>query len=185
MYPALNLPANFRKHHSLQSLKGGWWMRELDFVPTWWLHGLYTGTAAPREYSVGNRMHDPNQMQIILYPAPGTSIEAYELVYTRDPGWFSTNNVSTATWKAEATADTDYLDWPDRYMDLFYASARKWLYGQLKDSAGQLGAVAGEYVRLMAACKGDDRRTTRLRTIGDRAMGTPIGQRYVITEDAS
>jgi hypothetical protein len=155
LYSMVDLPPNYRKLVNIYPVEADDKMR---FVPTpgaWWLQAWYRGVGKPDRYSIVYPRQDPNRVQLMLYPAPTTGRDVYEVVYVRDPGWYSTNVAATATWKRESTADTDYLDWPDRHMDVFYKAALVSLYEE-EDPQGKLSMALGAFMDAAEGAAGDD-----------------------------
>lgn len=173
VYPLIDLPANFKRLESLYDMSRAEGLAEVVPPDAWWLNAGDAGASEPRAYAVVQKRSDPNQMQLLLYPAPGSTVYGYELTYLRDPGWYDSATVATAAWSREATADTNYLDWPDKYMDLYYAAARLCLLRE-NDPHNKLRDVEGEYFELFAAASGDDRRSNVLRTLGDGGVGGSV-----------
>lgn len=172
VYPLVALPANFKRVESLYDMSRAEPLAEVQPPDAWWLSAGDAGSSEPLGYAVVQKRSDPNQMQLLLYPAPDT-VYGYELTYLRDPGWYDSATVATATWSREATADTNYLDWPDKYMDLYYAAARLCLLRE-NDPMGKLRTVENEYYELYAASSGDDRRSNVLRTLQDGGVANSV-----------
>lgn len=170
VYPLIDLPANFRRVEAMQDAARGLPLAEVTPPSAWWLNAGQAGASEPTAYGIVQKRSDPDQMQLLLYPPPGDTVYGYELTYVRDPGWYDTATVATRTWKREATADTDYLDWPEKYMDLFYAAARLCLYRE-DDPSNKKQDTEAEYYDLFAAASGDDKRSNVLRTLGDGGVG--------------
>jgi hypothetical protein len=151
----VDLPPNFRKLVNIYPVEAD---DKLRFVPTpgaWWLQAWYRGVGRPDRYAIVYPRQDPNRVQVMLYPAPSTGRDVFEVVYVRDPGWYPNATAATATWKREATADTDYLDWPDRHMDVFYKGALVSLYEE-EDPQGKLGMADAMYEEAVRRASADD-----------------------------
>lgn len=172
-YPLLALPANFKRVESLYDMDRAQPLAETQPPDAWWLKAAQIGTSEPTCYAVVQKRNDPNSMQLLMHPKPGSTVYGYELTYLRDPGWYDSATVATATWSREATADTNYLDWPDKYMDLYYAAARVCLLRE-NDPMQKLRGVELEYDELFMAASGDDKRSNVLRTLQDGGVAGDV-----------
>jgi hypothetical protein len=155
LYPRVALPENFRRNTALYEVTPDSRMDEIPLAANWYSHAWQSETSRPTHYSFEQARNDPNSRNLLLYPALGDETRIYQMVYVRDPGWFNTNVPATATWKREATADTDYLDWPDRHMDLFQKAALLSLFEE-HDPERKYEQVYREFEIAMARCQSDD-----------------------------
>lgn len=116
VFPLLDLPANFRNKGILIDVEDNEYLEDLPYDPMWLLHSERTGAGEPEKFSIIPKRNDPNQWQLMLYPAPLTA-RAYQLAYIRNPGWFTTAVPATSAWAAVAptgtAGDAYYVDWPD------------------------------------------------------------------------
>jgi hypothetical protein len=156
VFPRVNLPANFRRMGGIMEPASGQPLHQAEAKAGWWYQAYQQQTAWPRVWAIEQARNDVNQVQILLYPAPDI-VRSYEIFYCRDPGWFDNVDPHLAAWKVEATVDTDYLDWPDRQMDLFYRAALLSLYEE-SDPEGKLGTAMGAFHQSLQQCKADDNR---------------------------
>lgn len=182
VYPLYNLPANFRELRAVYDTKRQDWMNETTVPELWWLHAEHAGASQPEGYSIVQKRHDPNIMQMLFWPAPGDTTEAYEVLYVREAGWYDTNTPATSTFKMLATADTDYVDWPEAKLDLLFKAIMVCYWEEMGDSARQQGAERA-YFRTLGPAKSDDKRSKKKRTLSDggSAVNLPRSQWIVPT----
>lgn len=178
VYPLYSLPANFRRKAGLFDPGRRRWLRYADSTALWWVHAGRTGTAQPEAYGFTPLRHDPNISRLLLYPAP-SAVENYELVYWRHAGWYSSNTPATSTFKLKATADTDYIDWPDDMLDLLYAAILLELYEEIGDP--KMGAAASRYFQLYEAAAADDQENGEIRRIGQSGGRGPNQRHFIST----
>lgn len=115
VYPLIDLPGNFARAIDLIDVETNDVLSEVPYSANWVLHSERTGVGTPTHFSLVAKRNDPNQYQLLLYPAPDVQRQ-YQLTYYRLPGWYDTATPATSTWKRQATASTDYVDWPDKMM---------------------------------------------------------------------
>lgn len=171
VYPLYSLPANFRRKAGLFDPGRRRWLRYTDSTTLWWVHAGRAGTGQPEAYGFTPLRHDPNTTRLLLYPAP-SAVENYELVYWRHAGWYDTATPATSTFKLKATADTDYIDWPDDMLDLLYAAIVLELYEEIGDQ--RAGHAFQRYMTLYEAAAADDQENGQIRQLGQ-----PSGRGYV------
>lgn len=182
VYPLYDLPAEFREMRAVYNVTRGGYMHPVEVPEMWWLHANTFGTSQPRGYTLVQARHDPNIMQIMLWPAPGSTREGLEISYVREAGWYDTAVPATSTFKLEATADTDYLDWPDKMRDLLYAGVMLCLSEELQ--AGDAGAWQRAYYQKLAKYKANDQRDKSLRRLSDgNGGGDPYHHQFKIPGD--
>ena len=175
-YPLIDLPANFRRKAGIFDPGRRCWLRYADSTSLWWVHAGRTGTAQPEAYGFTPTRHDPNITKLLLYPAPN-AIENYEMVYWRHAGWYDTAVPATSAFKLKATADTDYIDWPDDMLDLLYAAILLEMYEEIgHENAGQ---AQQRYYQLYEQAAADDQENGEVRTLGT-SSGRGHVQRYFI-----
>lgn len=121
LFPLVDLPANFKKHIALYDPETDEPLGYVGFGENSYRQSQRTGSGTPELYTFKPKRHDVNVRQLMLYPPPATK-RIYQLAYFRQPGWFDTSTVATNAWKREATADTDYVDWPDDLMHVLRAA---------------------------------------------------------------
>lgn len=168
VYAFYDLPVNFGWLNSLEDVTGDRPLDELTFNDNHWLHAARAGTGDPEAYALMTKRNDPNVKRLFFYPAP-QSARLYQLVYYRYPGWFDTATPATSTWKRTATADTDYVDWPDDYMDLLHDAIRACVAKEIRpDDAARF---MGEYRMNLAATANSERREGKPRLLGRPASG--------------
>jgi hypothetical protein len=120
----------------------------------------YVGAGVPWVFAIVPKRNDPSVRQLFLYPPPETA-KRYQLVYFRKPGWFDTATPATSTWKAKATADTDYVDWPPKENYVLEAAVLAAVAREIKP------ASAPEYEQAFAACA---LKAASYDQVGGRAM---------------
>jgi hypothetical protein len=179
VYPLYNLPANFRRKSGIFDPGRRRWLRYADSTSLWWVHAGRAGAGQPEAYGFTPLRHDPNITRLLLYPAP-SAIENYEMVYWRHAGWYSTDTPATSTFKLKATADTDYIDWPDDMLDLLYAAILLELYEEIGHE--KQGMAMSRYFQLYEQAAADDQENGEIRQLGT-SSGRGHVQRYFI--DAS
>lgn len=148
VYPLVNLPDNFGKCRALIDVESGNYLTELPYDAMWISHAERAGTGTPESFSIVPKRHDPNQWQLMLYPPP-TLEQQYQMAYFRLIGWYDTSTPATSAWKRKATADTDYVDWPDKWMHVLeaavcYMVARETMPSKAGEYKGQLDMLLYE-----------------------------------------
>lgn len=133
VYPLIDLPGNFAHVRALFDVEGGNDLVEVPYDAAMGIHADRAGEGMPETFSIVAKRNDPNQWQLLLYPAPST-VRQYQLVYFRLPGWYDTSTPATSTWKRKATADTDYVDWPDKLMYVLEAAVLAMVAREIKPS---------------------------------------------------
>lgn len=162
-YPAYDLPANFRRQRELIDLQTRQALRFIDWGAMQWEHNEQAGTGEPVSYTIHQRRNDPSVYQLWVWPAPSTTVRSYAMLYWKDAGWYDTATPATSAWKREATADTDYVDWPPRFLDLLRQACLVALY---RENAPQKYGMAMEaYARMVADAIEDDEVSGQIRTL--------------------
>lgn len=125
VYPLIDLPGNFNKLIALIDPETGDAVEEVPYEANWLMHSERAGTGPAEYFSLIPKRNDPNQWQLMLYPAPDVK-RIFQIVYYRYPGWYDTAVPATSTWARKAPAgtsgDTYYVDWPDKLMYLLQAA---------------------------------------------------------------
>lgn len=163
LYALYDLPLNFGWMNALWDVTGQSPLAEMNFGEDHLLHAMRAGTGDPEGYALVGKRHDPNVKQIMLYPAPAAA-KVYQIAYFRKPGWFDTATPATNTWKRTATADTDYVDWPDDYMDLLKDAICAKVAKEIKPEMAD--AFMATYRANMAESANMERKQGRPRLIG-------------------
>ena len=178
IYPLISLPANFRQQEALFDPGRRRYLRYAEDTELWWVHAARAGTGQPEAFGFTATRHDPNITKLLLYPAP-SSVENYELVYWRHAGWYDTNTPATSTFKLNATATTDYIDWPDDLLDQLYASIDKSLHEET--GAESVAGLANSYYELLERAMSDDQESGQIRGLSDGSGAAGRTQRYFIS----
>ena len=170
VYPLYDLPLNFNR---LRPEGGGLLdvgsnQGELPYVQFGMMELLQSqrsGAGLAQAFSIVAKRNDPTVWQLFLYPPP-SSTKRYQLIYFRKAGWFDTAVPATSAWKEEATADTDYVDWPPKFDFVLEAAICAAVAGEIKadgatkylsafylavDKAANMDRVAGKPIRLSRA----------------------------------
>jgi hypothetical protein len=174
VYPCYDLPADFRSLRGIWDIKRQDWLREVEVSEMWWLHSEHAGASQPEGYAVKQKRHDPNVQQLIFWPAPGSTTDAFEIAYTREAGWYSSATPATSTFKMIGTATTDYVDWPEAKLDLLYRAIMVCYYEETGEPKLQ-GAERAYYMALDKN-RADDKRSRVKRTLSDGGAGPSIPQ---------
>lgn len=182
VYPLHDLPANFRELSAIYDTKRNDYLRETTVPELWWLHAQTYQASQPRGYAIVPHYHDPNIMQLMLWPPPSSTVEAYEAVYVREAGWYSSNTPATSTFKLEATADSDYVDWPDSKRDLLYAAIMVCLYEELNEG-NKLQSWQRSYAQKVAKAKANDKKSKVRRQLSDGSGYGEPHQQFLIPGD--
>ncbi|MBK9976209.1 MAG: hypothetical protein IPP14_15695 [Planctomycetes bacterium] len=171
-YPAYDLPLNFRRTRKLIDLQSRDTLRYIESDTMQWEHNEQAGTGTPCSFSVRQRRNDPTVYQLWLWPAPDTTVKSYQLLYWKDAGWYDTATPATNAWKREATADTDYVDWPPRMLDLLRQAILVSLY---RENAPQKFGMAFEtYMQMLSTAMQDDEVHGEVRTLSSgQRMSAP------------
>ena len=175
MYPLYDLPTNFFRIRPeggglIDTNSGGGELAYSNFGVTHYLHAERVGSGEPEAFGLQAKRHDANQWQLFMYPAPSRA-KRYQLVYFRKPGWYDTNVPATSEWKPQATADTNYVDWPDKLSFVLEAAVaaavakeiKPDLYPKLQSDFMYQASVAASMDRVSAK--------PALLSRGSRAMG--------------
>jgi hypothetical protein len=129
------------------------------------LQSMRAGSGRLEVYGIQAKRHDPEQMQIFMYPAPAQT-RRYQLVYFRRPGWFSSATPATSTWKAKATADTDVVDWPGQLDNVLNAAVLAQVAKAIKpDRYDQLNK---DFYKLCSTAESMDRKAPGLMRMSRR-----------------
>ena len=163
VYPLYALPTNFGWLNALVDVTAGDPLVECSFNNQHELHSLRGGTGQPSSYALVQKRHDSNVDQLFLYPSPSAE-RLYQLAYFRHPGWFDTATPATSSWKRTATADTDYVDWPDKYMDLLHDAIRACVAKEIRPELAQ--QYMGEYSMNMQKSANMERKNGVPRLLG-------------------
>lgn len=167
VYPLVNLPANFNKAICLIDPESNTSLPEIAYDAAWVLHSERAGTGVPDRHSFIPKRHDPNQYQLMLYPAPDAQRQ-YQLVYYRYAGWYNTSTPATSTWARRApagtTGDSYYVDWPDAYMHVLEAAV---LYMMAREVApASAGSYKSDLDMVFAEVAETDKRSAKPMYVG-------------------
>ncbi len=174
VYPLLDLPGNFYKAQALVDVEGGQFLEEVGYSADHLLHAERAGTGTPERYAFVPKRNDPNVWQMMMYPAPAAQ-KQYQLIYFRYPGWYDTATPATSTWKRKATADTDYVDWPDKLMFVLEAAVLAMVAREIKRDVAN-AYMADFHLQLSKAANFDKRSQKPL--LLSRGIRQPMGQLY-------
>jgi hypothetical protein len=163
VYPCYDLPVNFRRKRQLIDMQTRQPMRYIDFDDMSWDHNEQAGTGAPIDYTIRARRNDPSVYQLWLWPAPDTTVKSYQMTYWKDAGWYDTAVPATNAWKREATADTDYADWPPRMLDLLRQAILVCLYRE--NAPQKFGPAMESYARMVMDAMNDDEVSGEVKTL--------------------
>lgn len=174
VYPLVDLPGNFYKAQALADVEGGTWLEEVSYSADHILHSERAGTGTPERYAFVPKRNDPNVWQMMFYPAPAVQRQ-YQLVYFRYPGWYDTATPATSTWKRKATADTDYVDWPDKTMFVLKAAVLAMVAREIKRD--QANAYMADFHLQLNKAANFDRKSQKPLLLS-RGTRPPMGMDY-------
>lgn len=177
VYPLYALPDNFRRHVDLFDVGRQRVMQWSTTPPLWDAHAARAGVATPQVYGTVVKRHDPNTTNMLLYPAPD-GIEKFQLVYMRHTGWYDAATPATSVWKMRATADTDYVDWPESKLDILYAAILVKLYEEVDQ--GKVNGAYSHFWQLLQQAQEDDADNIKVRTLGSGGADEMPRQRFFI-----
>lgn len=170
VYPLVDLPGNFLRCIGLIDVETNDSLKEVPYSANWKLHAERAGTGTPTEYSIIPKRNDPNQYQLMLFPAPDVQRQ-YQMVYYRMVGWYDTATPATNTWKRKATADTDYVDWPDKLMYVLRAAVLLCVAREIKP--GEVPMYQAAFNMAVRDAANADNKSSRPRRLssGDSSGG--------------
>lgn len=161
IYAKIDCPANFFSERArLIDPEENDDLEQVRYSTNTFLQAQRVGVSDPEAYSIIPKRHDPNQWQLLMYPAPQAA-KPYILQYYRKPGWFDTNTPATSTWyrKADdsgAGGDDAYVDWPADHEDVLEAAILYYVAKELKPD--KMRGYLADYMTLMENAADSDRK---------------------------
>lgn len=174
LFPAYDLPANFKSLRKVVDLAR---LSELDILGSDEMevaHASTSGEGSPTCCAVRAKRNDPNIHQLWLYDAPGSTVESYNVLYNRIPGFYNSSTVATAGFITIPTSITDgsYIDWPDMHFGLLLASCKLSLCEEGHAKGIDYGAVRAEYHERLIDAESNDERVR-----DPEFLGRPVRRR--------
>lgn len=176
MYPAMDLPANFRVARALVDVQRNDELPEVQSDDMERLHAYDSGVSSPQCWAVRAKRSDPNISQLWLYPAPDTQ-ELYQMLYIRTAGWYNSATPATATFALEPPAggsgDAYYVDWPQNLKGLLLSSCKLALVeeGATKNIMPQV--AYSDYDRKLSQAMADDEKVMQIKQLGRGSSISP------------
>lgn len=172
VYPLIDLPGNFMRMIDVLDVESNNVLCEVPPSANWRLHSERAGVGTPSDYAIVAKRNDPNQYQMLLFPAPDAERQ-YQIVYYRMLGWYDTATPATSTWKRKATADTDYVDWPDKLLFVLRAAVKLCVAREIKPDKAM--AFLTEYNMALRQAANMDNKSASPRLLSRGAGGGGSG----------